>query len=86
MNVCAEDDGNVEDEEEETEEDEEREQRKEDTSFITTSLVTSTKPPSVPPSTFNALFTESEKAQQRVATIEESVPAPHCDVSVLLSM
>ncbi|CDS41756.1 G patch domain containing 1 [Echinococcus multilocularis] len=73
MNAGGEDDGDMEDdEEEELEEGEEMEQGKEETS-----LVASTKPPSVPPpSIFDALFAESEKAQQRVTNAEESVPAP----------
>ncbi|KAH9283478.1 G patch domain-containing protein 1 [Echinococcus granulosus] len=78
MNVGGEDDGDMEDdEEEELEEGEEMEQGKEETSSMSASLVASTKPPSVPPpSIFDALFAESEKAQQRVANAEESVPAP----------
>ncbi|VDK32313.1 unnamed protein product [Taenia asiatica] len=82
MNVGAEDDGDVEDEEqEEMEEGEEAEQGKEDTSPINT-VVASTKLPNVPPpSIFDALFAESEKAQQRVATTEGSVPAPPYNVT-----
>ncbi|KAL5110040.1 G patch domain-containing protein 1 [Taenia crassiceps] len=74
MNVGTEVDGDVEDEEEEEmEEDEEAEHGKEDASSIA-----STKPPNVPPpSIFDALFAESEKAQQRGGNAQESVSAHH---------